>query len=600
MNIKSLVSSLIIALFVSACSDSSTPSNADIDLELNDQVAQYTCPMHPHYISTDSDGSCPICGMDLVPVKNNANADTGLKTNSGITVSSPMLQTMGVRTSKAEVIEFGRTLRAFGTVEADERLENVSVSRLEGWIEDLNVRAEGDTVVDGDLLYRIYSPDLIAAQRDYVGALGSGNAKRIESVKQRLLSTGMQEQALQQLTQRKTVIDKVPVYAETNGVVSELNVRDGDYIKPGTAILRLQSYSKVWVIASIPETDLSLIDLGITAKLRFPSAPEATLNAKVDYIYPTVDPKTRTGRVRIEVNNDSGDLLPGAYADITLGFSKQKRLSIVSEAILRDSRGDHVILALGDGRFDTRIVTSGISAEGRTEILAGLQEGDLVVSSGQFMLDSEVNLREGLSKLSSASPKPVQAPSAVMDMIASASKTLLSEINPDANSLAQINHLVDMALYFHASLIGNKAIDPKQVDPAIKAADVLAERYAGTELVPILRDSKTALIAAQSNPNNETLENHLNNLVTALKPWLLNGAPQHYSGAGLLFFRELNTGRLWLQIKEPVKNPYGNDESEILAWPAPITGSNAEKPHMHSTVPNESGELESDPHAAHR
>ena len=157
-----------------------------------------------------------------------------------------------------------------------------------------------------------------------------------------------------------------------------------------------------------------------------------------------------------------------------------------------------------------------------------------------------------------------------------------------------------MALYFHASLIGNKAIDPKQVDPAIKAADVLAERYAGTELVPILRDSKTALIAAQSNPNNETLENHLNNLVTALKPWLLNGSPQHYSGTGLLFFRELNTGRLWLQIKEPVKNPYGNDESEILAWPAPITGSNAEKPHMHSTVPNESGELEADPHAAHR
>ena len=211
MKIKNIVSALIIALLVSACSDSSTPSNTNIDLESNDQAAQYTCPMHPHYISTDPDGACPICGMDLVPVKNNANADTGIKTNSGINVSSAMLQTMGVRTSKAKVIEFGRTLRAFGTVEANERLENVSVSRLEGWIEDLNVRAEGDTVVDGDLLYRIYSPDLIAAQRDYVGALSSGNEKRILSVKQRLLSTGMQEQALRQLTQRKTVIDKVPV-----------------------------------------------------------------------------------------------------------------------------------------------------------------------------------------------------------------------------------------------------------------------------------------------------------------------------------------------------------------------------------------------------
>lgn len=604
MKIKHLISvmtlSLSLSLLLSACGDSAKLVGTDSSQSSNEQVLQYTCPMHPHYLSTDPDGSCPICGMDLVPLKNNANADRDFKTNGAITVSPTMLQTMGVRTSAAEVIEFGQTLRAFGTVEANERLENVSVSRLEGWIEDLNVRAEGDFVRDGDLLYRVYSPDLIAAQRDYVGALSSGNGKRIKSVKQRLLSIGMQDQALQQVSQLKTVIEKVPVYAETDGIVAELNVRDGDYVKPGTTILRLQSYTKVWVIASIPETELSLIGLGIAADLRFPSAPKAPSSAKIDYIYPTVDPKTRTGRVRIEVDNADGKLLPGAYADITLDFSKQARLAIASEAILRDSRGDHVILALGEGRFDTRMITQGISAEGRTEILTGLQAGDLVVASGQFMLDSEVNLREGLSKLSATSPEPVQASPLKMDMQISTPKKTLAEIQPDTSTLAQIDHLVDMTLYFHATLVSRETIDPKFVDPAIALTNVLTQRYVNTELAAILYDSKSALISAKTSLNNNALATDLDRLVKAIKPWLFKGAPQHYSDFGLTVYRELNTGQIWLQKGGPVKNPYGNAESEIIAWPKSKIESGRNNVPSEPMAPMESDELDSDPHAAHR
>lgn len=600
MKLKHLAGIMILALLLSACGDSVTHDATDSNISSNAEVVHYTCAMHPHYISTDSDGSCPICGMDLVPIKNSENTSADLQVSGAITVSTAMLQTMGVRTSSAEVVKFGRTLRAFGTVEADERLENVSVSRLEGWIEDLSVRAEGDLVRDGDLLYRVYSPDLIAVQRDYVGALTAGNARRINSVKQRLLSTGMQEQALQQLAQRKTVIDKVPVYAETDGIVAKLNVRDGDYVKPGTAILRLQSYTKVWVIASIPETDLPLIDLGISADLRFPSAPNVPTNAKVDYIYPTVDPKTRTGRVRIEVDNAGGNLLPGAYADITLGFSKQARLAIASEAILRDSRGDHVILALGEGRFDTRTVTPGISAGGLTEILAGLQAGDLVVASGQFMLDSEVNLREGLSKLSTLPSVLDQASTVRMDMQMSTSKKRLAEIEPDASSLAQIDHLVDMALYFHATLVSGETIDPKFVDPAIVLNDVLVQRYADTELEAILRDSKLALTTAQISLKNASLASDLDRLVNAIKPWLFKGAPQHYSDLGLTVHRELNTGRLWLQKGGAVTNPYSNGESEVIAWPEPKTDSDTTNVLSESLVSSGSDKQEPDPHAAHR
>jgi Cu(I)/Ag(I) efflux system membrane fusion protein len=590
-----LVMLLIMVLILSACGDSATHDN-----DTNQPLAEYTCPMHPHYISTDADGSCPICGMGLVPVSNNSNSNTEVIEDVSISVSETMIQTMGVRTSAAEVIEFGRTLRAFGTVEADQRLENVSVSRLEGWIDKLKVRAQGDAVLNGDLLYRVYSPDLIAAQRDYLSALTSGNKKRIQSVKQRLLSIGMQEQPLQQLRKGKTVINNVPVYAETDGIVASLDIRNGDYVKPGTPIMRLQSYDKVWVIASIPETDLPLIDRGISASLRFPSAPKAPSTGIVDYIYPTIDPKTRTAKVRIELDNANGDLQPGAYADITLGFAKQARLSIVSEAILRDSRGDHIILALGDGRFAARTVTTGITAEGRTEILSGLRSGDLVVASGQFMLDSEVNLREGLSKLSAPITAELTPVEMQMSEPANISKTSLADLQIDATSLAQIDHFIDMALYFHETLISGGSIQVNFVDPAIELADLLAEQYQKSELVPILQQSKQALIAAQVGAENQALAVALASLMQAMKPWILDAAPAHYANEGLTLYRDLGTGQLWLQKDGAGENPYGEGESVTLAWPKSSRGPALEGIEKPEANLEPQAEQTVDPHAGHR
>ncbi|RBP50631.1 efflux RND transporter periplasmic adaptor subunit [Arenicella xantha] len=592
MTLKYLTSILLLTLLISSCGSSSPPNNTSKELSSEPQAAQYTCAMHPHYISTDPNGTCPICGMDLVPVSPNSASEIHSEPNATITVSNAMRQTIGVRTAPVQIVEFGRALRAFGTVEADQRLENVSVSRLEGWVENLKVRAAGDAVNNGDLLYLVYSPDLVAAQRDYVNALVTGDTQRIMSVKQRLLSTGMQEQALQELAARKSVIDKVPVYAESDGIVAQLNIRDGDYVKPGTAILTLQSYRQVWVIASIPETDLPLIDLGISAGLRFPSAPDAAAHGKVNYIYPTIDPSTRTGRVRIEVDNTNGDLLPGAYADISLSFSKRARLSTVSEAILRDSRGEHVIIDLGQGRFGTRAVTTGISADGRTEILSGLKADELVVASGQFMLDSEVNLREGLSKLSASKPSDTSRPD---NEQINAAKQPLSALTPDAGSLAKIDHFVDMALYFHMTLVAQDSIDPKFVEPAILLADELIERYIDTELAVILQRSKSALLSAQTNLHGNELAADLQRLMSALEPWLLHGAPQHYADLGLALYRESTTQRLWLQKGGAVTNPYQDSASnhttspEKVSWPEAgyLREPNAAREHL-------------DPHAGHR
>ncbi len=360
----------------------------------------YACPMHPHVVSGDPDHTCPICGMDLVAVSIEPQSGSG--PGPIVQVSPEMIQTMGVRTAPVETAYFDQSVRAFGNVVSNERLESVSVARMEGWIEDLAIRAEGDEVTRGALLYRVYSPALIAAQKDFLAALEAGRRSRIDSGRQRLISDGMQAAAIDQLVENREMIERLPVYAEAAGTVAGLAVREGDYVKPGTPVMRLQSYARVWVIASIPEADLALIEAGQPVALDFPSAPRAAEQGTVDYIYPTIDPKTRTADVRIEVENASGALRPGAYADIEFSLaSGESRLSVPTEALLRDSRGQHVIVALGAGRFAGRTVETGVAGGGRTEILAGLNAGERVVVSGQFMLDSEANLREGLAKLDS-------------------------------------------------------------------------------------------------------------------------------------------------------------------------------------------------------
>ena len=518
----------------------------------------FTCPMHPHYIATDPDGTCPICGMDLVAAQSDP---AGAQGDGTVAVAPEMIQTMGVRTAPVEHAPFIRTVRAFGNVDTDERLETVSASRLEGWIEDLSVRAEGDSVRAGELLYRVYSPELIAAQKDYLASLQIGNENRIAAVRQRLRSVGMQPAAIERLTESREVVERVPVYAEATGTVSRLDVREGDYVKPGTSILRLQSYTDVWVIASIPEAELSLIAEGLSVSLSFPSAPEAPAEGRVDYIYPTIDPHTRTADVRILVDNSARHLRPGAYADIRFELDADvTRLSVPNEAILRDSRGAHVIVSLGGGRFAGRPVKVGQSANGRTAILAGLLENEEVVTSGQFMLDSEVSLRGGFARLEA--PHPILADP----------DTPLSELPVDATTLAQFDHLVDMALYFHEALIDDYRIDPYFIDPALQIGDTLKTRFSNTRLVPIIENAQAALRSAKESLTGPALAADLASLMAALENWLLDGAPAHYDTLGLILYLEDETGRLWLQLGGPPANPYGANPATVVEWPDLMAG----------------------------
>ena len=215
------------------------------------------------------------------------------------------------------------------------------------------------------------------------------------------------------------------------------------------------------------------------------------------------------------------------------------------------------VIALGDGKFDARAVQTGVSAQGLTEILQGVRADEEVVASGQFLLDSEVSLREGLAKLSgpTAGGNP---------------DTPLDELVTDSGTLAEIDHLTDMALYFYEALTEGYQIDPTFLAPAIQTGDALGVRFSGTRLAPVLEGAVTALMSTTDATDEVTTRNALAALMTALDPWLMEGAPAHYRDAGLAFYRETETGRAWLQQGSEPTNPYGTAQAEKIAWPDPM------------------------------
>jgi len=519
------------------------------------ETRSYTCPMHPHYISTDENGACPICGMDLVPLKGSSDS---LETY--ISVSPEMIQSMGIKTATVTLTGFGGNIRAFGQIEPNTRLETVTTSRLEGWIENLTVKAEGDSVKRGDVLYKIYSPDLIGAQKDFLASLQIGNVNRIASVKKRLQSIGLQDSSIKRLTQTQTLIERVPVYAESSGLVSELNIREGDFVKSGAPIMRLQSYKTVWVMASVPEADLPQVKTGQPVSLSFEGAIEAPNSGVIDYIYPTIDKKSRTAKVRVVVENLDNMLRPGAYVDMSIarGEGVKDRLSVPTQAVLRNAQGTQIVVDLGDGTFESRAVKIGEVSQGRTEIISGLVLGEHVVSSGQFLLDSESNLREGLSKLS--------ALRSGFD-----GDTPLSDLPINAQTLGQIDHLVDAALYFHEALIDGYAVDPNFLDPILQIAERVERSFAGSKLEPIVQDAKAAIRRAKSGREGEALAVILFDLLKAIEPWLMEGAPTHYKSKGLILYQDRDA--LWLQEGGLPANPYGRTGGRAKLWPDTMSGT---------------------------
>ena len=354
--------------------------------------------MHPRIVR-DEPGSCPICGMDLVAKKIDAGADE----RPTVTVRGEIIQSMGVRTARVERATLWRFVQTVGRVSYDETVLSHVHPRAEGWMEQLAVRAEGDPVEAGQTLGEFYSPEILAAQVDYLVALGyTGSAarQRVEKARNRLRLLGVPEQTIGHIEETRETHNTVPLTAPHGGILTRLGAREGMYVTPSSEIFTIADLSRVWVLVDVFEHQVDWIEPGLMARITLPAYPGRVWEGEVDYLYPELDPRSRTLRVRLVFANPEGVLKPNMFAEVEIyGGPKKDVLAVPREALIVTGERDTVVRALGDGRFQPVDVVTGMRRGDQVEILDGLKEGDEVVVSGQFLIDSESNLQASFLRM---------------------------------------------------------------------------------------------------------------------------------------------------------------------------------------------------------
>jgi Cu(I)/Ag(I) efflux system membrane fusion protein/cobalt-zinc-cadmium efflux system membrane fusion protein len=376
------------------------------------QPKYWKAPMDPTYVR-EAPGKSPM-GMDLVPVCE----DEGGSGAGTVRVSPDMVQSIGVRTARVERRDLSRRVRAVGRVDYDERLVDHVHTKIQGWVERLYVEYEGEMVKRGQPLLELYSPELVSTQEELLLAaryrdttsespfpdVSEGGSALFDATRRRLELWDIPERDVDRLLSTGEVRKSLTLYAPSSGVVTHLMVRKGMEVSPSENLYTIADLSRVWLYADVYEYELPWIEVGQKGSVELSYMPGRTFEGEVTYVYPYLDPKTRTARVRLELSNDDRTLKPDMFANVTIETEIHRGvLAIPDEAVIRSGQRNLVIVALAEGRFEPRDLEIGIdSGDGWLEARAGLHEGEKIVTSGQFLIDSESRLREAVQKLLSA------------------------------------------------------------------------------------------------------------------------------------------------------------------------------------------------------
>ncbi len=393
-----IIAALVVALVIGFGLGNTWRSESGASENASDnerKILYWKAPMDPNY-RRDAPGKSPM-GMDLVPVYADEAGDDD---SSVVSIDPRIVNNLGVRTAPVEVGSLSRRIDTVGYVGYDEDTVRHIHTRVDGWIEELGIKAAGDPVTRGQMLFALYSPTLVNAQEEYLAALKSRNTALHAASRERLAAFGVTATEIKRLDKERTVKQRQRIYAEADGVVAHLGVRQGIYVTPATEVMSIANLDRVWVLVEVFERQSAWVEPGQRAVVELDYLPGERLEGIVDYVFPELDPKTRTLKVRLRFDNAAETLRPNMFAKVTIhGTPSQALVHVPLEALIRGGTVDRVVLALGDGKFRSQPVEVGIEAGGRIEIRSGVSAADRVVTSGQFLIDSESNIETALARL---------------------------------------------------------------------------------------------------------------------------------------------------------------------------------------------------------
>ncbi len=361
---------------------------------------EYYCPMHTFYRS-DKPGNCPICSMQLVRRRDGqgAPAEGGVAGHASVAIPVDLQRRIGLSTSVVERRPFSRTIRASGRVEVDERRLSVVSLRYGGWIEDLRVRATGESVRPGDELLSVYSPELYEASRTYLAvraALPQGD-ETVKSARERLRLWEMTEEQIRELETRGEPATATPVLSKTAGIVTRLEAVRGKRFESGATLFEIADLSEIWIVVDAHEADIALLKVGAEVSIQLASsAGSPPTQGRIAFVFPTLSESTRTARARIELANPDGRLLPGEYATVSIQSDLGEQLVVDVDAVIDTGTRQIAFVESSEGAFEPREVRLGPRSDGRAIVVTGLAAGERVVASATFLVDSESRLKSTL------------------------------------------------------------------------------------------------------------------------------------------------------------------------------------------------------------
>lgn len=350
-------------------------------------------------LATDREGLTIAAGG--APVAGMAGGMTSDDDSNTITIDNRRRQMIGLEIGEATHRDLVKSIRAVGEVTFDERLLSNITLKFDGYIGDLNADYVGTEVTRDQVLFTVYSPDLLAAQQEYLETLkrrtGTQNGL-LRASRQRLALWDMSDVEIQALEKRGSPQVYVAIYAPRSGTLIERNIADGSAAKMGQTLLKIADLSRVWIEAEVFEADLELVSVGMNADVTLPYLPGRTYPATVEYVYPYLEGRSRTGRIRLSLENPDGKLKPAMYAEVSLKADLGHRLSVPEEAVIVAGKSRVVFVDLGAGRLKPVRIQTGRTAEGFIEVLDGLSLGDAVVTSGNFLIAAETRLKTGIDQ----------------------------------------------------------------------------------------------------------------------------------------------------------------------------------------------------------